>query len=110
MGFVPSVHGTITAPPRPQPLHGTLTAPPEPPAGTLTATPRAVPVSSSGQAPELPEDSAVAELSGLISSLGALSTQAASLPLTPPTLPGLPQQNYQRQATDYMQLSDDSNS
>ena len=39
---------------------------------------------------ESPESAAVAEL-GLISALGSLSAQAQSLPLSPPTLPGLPQ-------------------
>ena len=33
----------------------------------------------------------MAEVNALISSLGSLSNQAQSLPLTPPTLPGLPQ-------------------
>jgi hypothetical protein len=63
-----------------------------------------------GEAGDSPENSAAAEVSGLISSLGSLSAQAQGLPLSPPTLPGLPQnQGYQPQATDYMQLSEDSN-
>ena len=57
-----------------------------------------------------PESAAQAERNGLISSLGSLSAQAQGLPLSPPTLPGLPQsQGYQPQATDYTQLVDDSN-
>jgi hypothetical protein len=40
----------------------------------------------------------------------SLSSQAQSLPLSAPTLPGLPQgQSYRPQATDYTQLADDSN-
>jgi hypothetical protein len=49
-------------------------------------------------------------LGGLISSLGSLSAQAQSLPLSPPVLPGLPQtQNSKPQATDYTQFGEDSN-
>lgn len=51
---------------------------------------------------------AVAELSTLISSLGSLSAQAQSLPLTPPSLPGLPQGGYQAQPTDYTQMIGDA--
>ena len=40
---------------------------------------------------------------------GFATAQAQSLPLTPPTLPGLPQQNYRPQATDYTQFVDESN-
>jgi hypothetical protein len=58
---------------------------------------------------ESAESAAVAELGNLIASLGSLASQAQSLPLTPPTLPGLPQDGYRPQATDYTQLSDDSN-
>lgn len=56
-----------------------------------------------------PETSAVAELGNLIASLGSLASQAQSLPLSPPTIPGLPQSGYRPAATDYTQLSDDSN-
>jgi hypothetical protein len=57
---------------------------------------------------ESPENSAVAEVGNLISSLGTLSAQAQMLPLTAPTLPGLPQGGYQAQPTDYMQLAQDA--
>jgi hypothetical protein len=115
MGFVPSVHGTISAEPRgntlsARPLHdvhgGTLRAPERIPAGTLIGASASQTGSISGE----PADSAIAELNGLISSLGTLSAAAQNLPLAAPTLPSLPQQNYQRQPTDYTQFSDDSNS
>jgi hypothetical protein len=65
--------------------------------------------SLSGDAPESPEAAAVAELGGLISSLGSLAAQAQSLPLSPPEVPGLPQsQGYRPQVTDYS-LGDDAN-
>ena len=55
-----------------------------------------------GDSRESPESSATAEVNALISSLGSLSNQAQSLPLIPPTLPGLPQsQGYQPQPVDY---------
>jgi hypothetical protein len=55
-----------------------------------------------GDSRESPESSAMAEVNALISSLGSLSNQAQSLPLIPPTLPGLPQsQGYQPQPLDY---------
>ena len=55
-----------------------------------------------GESGESPESAATAEVNALISSLGSLSNQAQSLPLTPPTLPGLPQsQGYQPQPVDY---------
>jgi hypothetical protein len=55
-----------------------------------------------GDSKESPESSATAEVNALISSLGSLSNQAQSLPLSPPTLPGLPQsQGYQPQPVDY---------
>lgn len=66
--------------------------------------------SVSGDVGESAESSAVAELGNLISSLGSLSAQAQSQPLSAPTLPGLPQeQSYRPQATDYTQFNDDSN-
>jgi hypothetical protein len=59
---------------------------------------------------ESPQDSAIAEIGTLISSLGALSAQAQSLPLSPPTLPGAPQkQTYRPQVTDYMQFAENPN-
>jgi hypothetical protein len=55
-----------------------------------------------GDSKESPESSATAEVNALISSLGSLSNQAQSLPLTAPTLPSLPQsQGYQAQPIDY---------
>lgn len=118
---ISSIHGTLSAQPYGNTLsappcdcddHGTLSAPANGArSGTLSA-----PISQNGSlsapAAEAPEDSTVAELSGLISSLNTLSSQAQSLPLTlsAPTLPGLPQQNYQPQATDYTQLAGDTNS
>lgn len=103
---IPSIHGTLSAAP-----HGnTLSAPPRAgDRGTITAPPRGA---GSGTLSAPPEESTIAELGGLISSLGTLSSQAQSLPLplTAPTLPGLPQQNYHPQATDYTQLAGDTNS
>lgn len=64
--------------------------------------------SISAPAAESPQNCAVAELGNLISSLGALSAQAQTLPLTPPTLPGLPQGGYQPQPTDYLQFAQDA--
>ena len=60
------------------------------------------------QAAETPESTAAAELNNLISSLGSLSAQAQGLPISPPTLPGLPQGGYQPQVTDYTQLAGDA--
>lgn len=51
---------------------------------------------------------AAAEVNTLISSLGSLSAQAQTLPLTPPTLPQLPQGGYQPQPTDYTQFANDN--
>ncbi len=97
------IDGTISAKPFTQPISGTIRGNS---GGTISA-PAAGSIEGDGDSAE---SSAVAELSGLISSLGSLSAQAQSLPLSPPTLPGLPQnQGYQPQATDYMQLSEDSN-
>jgi len=63
-----------------------------------------------GESGESLQNSAMAELSGLISNVGSLSAQAQSLPLSVPTLPGAQQPpSYQPQATDYMQFSEDSN-
>lgn len=88
-------------------LSGSLSAPVS---GALAGSAAPLTGSIAGEASESPASSAIAELSGLISSLGSLSAQAQSLPLSPPTLPGaqLPP-SYQPQATDYTQFSDDSN-
>jgi hypothetical protein len=108
---IPAIHGTLSAGPYDD--HGTISAPP---AGGTSGTLSAAPVSRGGTisapAGAQPEDSTIAELGGLISQLGRLSTQAQSLPmeLTAPTLPSLPQQNYQPQPTDYTQFGGDANS
>lgn len=54
------------------------------------------------------ESAAVAELGTLLSSVGSLSAQAQGLPLTPPSLPGLPQGGYKPQPTDYTQIIGDA--
>lgn len=90
-------------------LEGSVAAKPfVPQSGTVRGCPPAGTISGDGA--DSPETAAVAELNGLISSIGSLSAQAQSLPLSPPTLPGLPQgQSYRPQATDYTQFADDSN-
>jgi hypothetical protein len=108
------IDGTISAKPFSNPISGTVCGSTESQrSGTVRGNSNGTIRGSSHGSVEgdadSPESSAVAELSGLISSLGSLSAQAQSLPLSPPTLPGLPQGGYQPQATDYMQLSEDSN-
>ena len=96
---LPPIEGTISAKPFGCVHTGRVSAP--------VTTPRNG--SISGQVGDA-QSSAVAELGGLINSLGSLSAQAQNLPLSAPTLPGLPQSNgYQPQPTDYTQFSDDSN-
>lgn len=108
---ISSVHGTLSAGPYGD--RGTLSAPP---AGGRSGTLTGVPASGSGTitapASAQAEDSTIADLGGLISQLGKLSAQAQSMPLelTAPTLPSLPQQNYQPQPTDYTQFGGDANS
>lgn len=78
--------------------HGHVRGIPPHRSGTISA-----PINSSA------ESAAVAELGTLIQSLGSLSAQAQSLPpLTPPSLPGLPQGGYKPQPTDYTQLIGDA--
>ncbi len=90
------------------PIEGSIAAKPFVPlSGTVRGASQAATIS--GDAGESPESAALAELNGLISSLGSLSAQAQSLPLSPPTLPGLPQGGYRPQSTDYTQFVDDSN-
>jgi hypothetical protein len=105
MSSLPSIEGTISSQPWGNTIAGTM------PRGNCSGS-IAAPITGTlpNDSSESPEYSAVAELGSLISGLGSLSAQAQSLPLSPPTLPGLPQsQGYQPQATDYMQLSDESN-
>lgn len=99
MSSLPPIEGTVTARPC-HPTHGTVSASPNAPrSGTLRAPCDRGSVSGD----------AIANIGDLISSLGSLSAQAQNLPLTPPSLPGLPQQSYRPQATDYTQFVDESN-
>ena len=82
--------------------------------GTLAGVARSYAANTLAAAPlgeattESPESSVAAEVQNLIASLGQLAAQAQALPLSPPTLPALPQNaGYQPHATDYMQLADD---
>lgn len=107
MSFLPSVEATLGTKPFANTVSGTLgSLEPGKTSGSILGQ-VAGPISS--ELGESPESAAVAELGNLISSLGSLSAQAQSLPLSPPQLPGLPQSGYQPQATDYTQFSDDSN-
>jgi hypothetical protein len=94
----------------PLPIDGAISAKPLADiAGSMSAPVGRLAGSMSADAGESPENSAVAELSNLIASLGTLSAQAQTLPLTPPTLPGAQQPpSYQPQATDYLQFAQDS--
>lgn len=106
MSSLTPIEGTLSAKPFGNTVTGGLSGSLEAPiAGRLAGT-----GSIAGDMNESPEKSAIAELSGLISSLDSLSAQAQSLPLSPPSLPGAPSnQGYQPQTTDYLQLSEDSN-
>lgn len=96
MSSLPPLEGTIAGQPFTNSTAGRLCAPVPSPSGALSG--------------DSPEASAVAELGNLITSLGSLAAQAQSQPLSPPSLPGLPQgSGYRPQATDYTQFSDDSN-
>ena len=93
------IEGTISAVPFPEAVrHGTIAGSP-PVAGRI-----------SGDSTDSPQNSARAELGTLLSSLSSLSAQAQNLPLSPPSLPGLPQGSYQPASTDYTQFCDDANS
>ena len=95
------------------PIEGTISAKPlaeAPRYGTIAGSPPPVTGRISGDSADSPQNAAVAELGTLLSSLNSLSAQAQNLPLSPPTLPGLPQGGYQPQATDYTQFCDDANS
>jgi hypothetical protein len=96
MSSLPPIEGTVSAQPYRVAAHGSVSGVVAPPSSGVI----------SGQSPE---SSAIAELGSLISSLGTLSAQAQSLPLSPPTLPGLTSgQNYRPQSTDYTQFVDDA--
>jgi hypothetical protein len=93
------------------PIEGTISAKPFAHAaryGSISGLPP-LPAASFSAEPSDPSQNAIAELGTLISSLGTLCAQAQSLPLSPPSLPGLPQGGYKPQPTDYTQLCDDAN-
>ena len=95
---LPPIEGTVV-----QPLTKLVS-------GTVAGSAPAVAGTVAGESGESLQNSASAELNGLISNLGSLSAQAQSTPLTPPTLPGAQQPpSYQPGFTDYMQFSEDSN-
>jgi hypothetical protein len=104
------IEGTISAKPFGNVISGGLSGSLEAPnAGTLRGSAGRLAETLGGDSTDSPENSAIAELSTLISSLGSLSAQAQTLPLSPPTLPGAQQPpSYQPQATDYMQFSADA--
>ncbi len=103
------IEGTISAKPFGNCASGSLNGSLEGPSrGTLRGNASQI-VGSPPDGTESAESSAIAELGTLLSSLGSLAAQAQTLPLSAPSLPGLPQSGYQPKATDYMQLSDDSN-
>lgn len=111
MSQITSVHeGTLRAKPFDHDYSGGIHSPGERSGGLLRATGGGTlraPGSGgggtlNGNYTEGPENAAMAEVGGLISSLGSLQQQAQSLPLSAPVLPGLPQTpGYQPQATDY---------
>jgi hypothetical protein len=102
------IEGTISARPFTS-TSGSISAPVGQLAGSISAPVGQLSGSISADPGESPENSAIAELGNLISSLGALSAQAQTLPLTPPTLPGAQQPpGYQTGATDYMQFASDA--
>jgi hypothetical protein len=96
---LPSIDGTISGVPFQSSLRGTLS-------GSLPASQSGT---ISGEPSESTQNSAIAELGGLISSLGSLSAQAQTLPLSVPTLPGTQQPpSYQPQTTDYLGFAENS--
>jgi hypothetical protein len=106
------IEGTISAKPFTN-LTGTISAPVNRITGSIsgksTGSISGEPAGSiSGETADSAENSAIAELNTLINSLGTLSAQAQGMPLSPPTLPGLPQGGYQPQATDYLQFAQDA--
>jgi len=91
------IEGTISAKPFTN-IAGSISAPVSRRSGTISAEPG-----------DSPENSAAADLNNLIASLGTLSAQAQSMPLTPPTLPGAQQPpSYQPGSTDYLQFASDA--
>jgi len=110
VSFLPPIDGTLAARGFENGLSGTIAGSLEAPqSGTLSGLNAPLTGSLAGNSSESAENSAVAELSGLISSLGALSAQAGSLPLSPPTLPGAQQPpSYMPQSTDYLGFAENS--
>jgi hypothetical protein len=103
-----SIEGTISGKPYHSTPTGRLHDPEECRSGTIHGS-AAVPKGKLDPGFGETSDSAAAELNGLISSLGSLAAQAQTLPMSPPTLPALPQGGYRPQPTDYAQFSDDAN-
>jgi hypothetical protein len=106
LSFLP-IEGSLSIKPLTN-IAGSLSSSEPPESGVLRSGVGQLVGPSAGETSDSPESSAIAELSGLISSLGSLSAQAQVLPLTPPTLPGLPQGGYQAAPTDYMQFAQDA--
>jgi hypothetical protein len=109
---LPPIEGTLTAKPFSNALAGSISAPVGAPGSGRVGGSIAAPLTGTiaGEGSDSPESSASANVGNLISSLGSLSAQAQSLPLSPPTIPGLPpDQGYRPQSTDYMQFADESN-
>jgi hypothetical protein len=83
-------------------LGGASTAGSSPPTGSASGS------LSGGDPSQTPEESAIAELQGLIASLGSLESQAQSMPSLPSTAQSSQQpQSYHRATTDYSGLFDD---
>jgi hypothetical protein len=111
MGSLSSIHeGTISARPFEAAHSGRISGSCERgETGMLHGSNRISGGTLSADSSESPASAATAEIGNLIASLGSLSSQAQSLPLSPPTLPGLPQnQSYHPQPVDYA-FGDDSN-
>jgi hypothetical protein len=91
------------------PIEGTISAKPFANfAGSISAPVGRLSGSISAEPTDSLQNSASADVGNLITSLGTLSAQAQTMPLSPPTLPGLPQNNYKPQSTDYLQFASDA--